>query len=207
MRSTSLLLLVLCAATPAWAQGTPVSCDPLLSEAEIQSTCGVSDIVFEVSRDRESGCQISALREGTVSGLMVTVAVQDNAEAAQMSVEVARSLGHASDESRGTGGDTGEAGEALGQVFEMLGVQDAGAEEAQGVSDAEAATKELPGLGDGGVRYVSDATAGIGLVSHTIVFSSGALLVKLESGIVADRAGVCTAETLEPLARLVADRL
>jgi len=47
----------------------------------------------------------------------------------------------------------------------------------------------------------------MGIVTHTVVFSSGATLVKLESGIVADRAGVYTVDTLEPLARLIADRL
>ena len=204
--SLSVLAFVACA-LPAVAQDVLPSCASLLSEAEVRATCGISDFVFDVSRDNESTCQISAQREGTVSALRITLAVQDNAEAARMSVGVARTVGLASDDSRGTAGDTGEAGEALGQVFEMLGVQDASAEEAADVSDAEAATADLPDLGDGGVRYLSDATGAIGVVTHTVVFSSGAMLVKLESGIVADREGVCTVDTLDPLARLIADRL
>ena len=206
IRALLSILLATVLTLPAWAQDV-ISCTPLLSAAEVESACGVSDFEFEVSRDSESGCQISAMRDGTASGLMVTLAVQDNAEAARMSVEVARSLGQASDDSRANAGDPGEAGEVLGQVFEMLGVQDAGAAEDPGTSDAEATMQDLPNLGDGGVRYLSDAAAGMGLISHTVVFSTGPLLVKLESGIVADRAGVCTVETLEPLARVIASRL
>lgn len=204
------LFLLACVASvsaPVLAQDALPPCASLLTEAEVRSACGVSDVVFEVSRDNDTACQISAQREGAVSALMVTLAVQDNVQGARMSVDVARSLGQASDESRGTAGDTDDAEQAIGQVFELLGVQDAGAPEAQDVSNAESAMKDLPALGDGGVRYVSDATAGMGIVNHTIVFSSGATLIKLESGIVAGRAGVCTVETLEPLARLIADRL
>jgi hypothetical protein len=163
--------------------------------------------VFEASRDSETVCQISAQREGTLSALMVSLAVQDNAEAARLSVDLARSLGHASDDSRARAGDPGEAGAALGQVFEMLGMQESDAAEAGSVSAAEAATQDLPALGDGGVRYVSDATAGMGLVTHTVVFSTGATFVKLESAIVDDRAGVCAVDTLVPIAHLIADRL
>ena len=198
---------IVATAAPSRAQDALPSCASLVSSSEIQSTCGVSDFTFETSPDRESGCQISAQRNGAVSALVITLAVQDNAAAAQASVEVARAIGLTSDDSRATAGDTGQAGEALGQVFEVLGVQDESAAAAPGVSDAEAASRDLPDLGEGGVRYVSDATAGMGLITHTVVFSSGATLVKMESGIAADRAGVCTVDTLEPLARLIANRL
>ena len=208
MRTHALLFAVaaLVLSIPAMAQDTLPSCASFLSAAEIRSTCGVSDFVFETSPDRETTCQITAQRNGSVSALTVNVSTQDNAEAARMSVEVARAIGKAADDSRETGGDPGDGAEMMGQVFEMLGVQEEGAAEVEGVSDAEATSRDLPALGDGGVRYVSEAAAGLGLVTHTVVFSSGAVLVKVESGIVADRAGVCTVETLEPLARLVADR-
>jgi hypothetical protein len=75
------------------------------------------------------------------------------------------------------------------------------------VSAEDAASRDLPDLGDGGVRYVTEAASGIGLVTHAVVFSDGATVVKLESGVVAGRAGVCTVNGLEALARRVAGRL
>ncbi|MEO0559476.1 MAG: hypothetical protein AAF170_14970 [Bacteroidota bacterium] len=205
MRASLLMAFAVAASLPVSAQSVP-DCAALLTEQEIRSTCGVPEAVVAVSQGSDS-CQITAQRDGTASMLRVTLALQDNAEAAQMSVEVARSLGQASDDSRGSAGNTSEAEQALGQVLQMLDVQDSDAAEAQDVSDAEAARKDLPALGDGGVRYVSDAASGMGLVTHTIVFSSGATLVTMESGVIAGRAGVCTVETLEPLAQLVSDRL
>ena len=209
MRLRSFLMAVFALAVPCTvaAQEALPSCATLLSAAEIGSTCGVSDFEFDVSPDNETACQITAQRDGAVSGLTVTLNTQDSPEAAQMAVELARTIGRASDDSRATAGDPGQGAEAMGQVFELLGVQDADAEEDAGVPDAEAATQDLPSLGDGGVRYVSEAAAGIGLITHTVTFSSGAVLVELKSAIVADRAGVCTVSTLEPLAQRVADRL
>ncbi len=55
--------------------------------------------------------------------------------------------------------------------------------------------------------YVTDLGGAMSIKTHTVTCSIGATLVKLESGIVANRAGVCTADGLETLARIVASRL
>lgn len=183
------------------AQELP-DCATLLTASEIQTTCGVPDAIVEATA-RTGACSISAQREGTVSMLSVVVTVLDSVEEAQATVAMAGVMGEATD------GQSmpGVGNEAIGQVAELLGLQDPNAPEADAVSEAEAAFRELPDLGDGGVRSVSDFGGALGTLTHTVVFSSGATLVKLESGIVANRAGVCTADGLEVLARRVAARL
>ena len=198
----STLALITVGAGPAASQDAP-SCATLLTADEIRSTCGVAEATVEVSTTGDDRCRISAQRPGAVSAFVLDVYAERDAQMAAATVEIARALGRSSSGSAAPG----DADRALGQVFEVLGVQDAGAEAADGVSAEDAALRELPDLGDGGVRYVSDAAGGIGLVTHAVVFSDGATVVKLESGIVAGRAGVCTVDGLEALARRVAGRL
>ena len=181
----------------------------LLTAAEIESACGASYAVVETSQGRDSSCQISVRREGAASALIVVVSDQECRDAARASVEAARAIATASDASREEDGqveDGGDADDAVGQVFDSLFGQDTAAQPAD-IPDAWVTSAELPTLGDGGVRYVVDATAGIGVVTPTVVFSSGTTLAKLESIVVANRAGVCPVEALEPLARRIASRL
>ncbi|MEM1118631.1 MAG: hypothetical protein AAGJ11_19150 [Bacteroidota bacterium] len=202
MRALSLLLVLFVLALPSQAQDALPDCASLLSEAEVRTTCGVADAAVTVDAGRTS-CQISAQRPGTASMMTVVASVQDSPEAARATVEMAGVIGQAGE------GQTalGEGNAAMGQVAEMLGIQSPDAPEAADVSDEEAAFRALPDLGDGGVRYVTDLSGALGAATHTVLFAHGALVVKLESAIVADRAGVCTADGLETLARRVASRL
>ena len=197
-----LLALLALGLAPVVAQELP-ACATLLTADEIRSTCGVTDATVDASTSRDGRCSITAQRDGSVSTFTLHAYVDQDARTAAATVALARALGQSS----GGSNAPGDANRAIGQVFEVLGVQDADAAPAEGVSAEDAALRELPDLGDGGVRYVSDAAGALGLITHTVVFSDGATVVKLESGIAAGRAGVCTVDGLETLARRVAGRL
>ena len=198
-----LLCAALAAAAPTvLAQDLP-DCDGLLSVAEVRDACGVPTATLGASRLSDATCVLTAEREGTASQLSVTVKVLESVQAAQGTVEVDRLTGTAA-----SGQSTeGIGNEVMGDLATMLGMQDADAPEADPVSDEEAAFRELPDLGDGGVRYVMDMGGAMGYVSHTLTFSSGATIVKMEASALANRAGVCTADGLEVLARRLAGRL
>ena len=198
---TALCGLVLLA-SQAGAQGLP-DCASLPSADEVRTTCGVPGATVEVERTPAGECRLTAQRDGTASMLTMLANVFESAQEAQATVALARLMGSASDGQSAPG----MGNEIMGQMAETLGIQRAGAAEAGDVSAEEAAFRELPDLGDGGVRYVTDVSGALGLVTHTVLFSSGAIVVKLESGIVADRAGVCTADGLEALARGIGGRL
>lgn len=208
MRLPVLALLVLAGLPLSARAQEAVSCAPLLSAAEVQSTCGVPDAIVE-STDGSKSCQVTARRPNSASLLTVVASVQETAGAAAATVEAARLMGRAADASRAEGepGGSDDSDAALGQVLDVLGLGDPEAEAADDVSDEDAASRDLAALGDGGVRYVVDATAGVGLVTPTVVFSSGATVVRLESAVIAGRAGLCTVDALETLAGLVAGRL
>ncbi|WP_412070219.1 hypothetical protein [Rubrivirga sp. IMCC43871] len=203
----ALLVVVAFGRSPAAAQDALPACETLLSAAEIRSTCSVADATVDITQGTDGRCLTTAQRPGSVSTFTLNVYVDENPQVAAATVDLARALGQAADQSRSGAGASGERVQVLGQVFEALGAQDPSAAPAEAVSADEARTRDLPGLGDGGVRYVSEAASGIGLVTHAVVFTSGATVVKLESGIVAGRAGVCAVGTLEALARRIAGRL
>ncbi len=104
-------------------------CATLLTAQEIQSTCGVpgAEIGFNSSR---TSCMVSAQHRGAVSALNVVVSQHETVRGARMTVEMASALGAASD------GQTtkGDGDEAIGQLAQVLGVQDANAPEAAPVS-------------------------------------------------------------------------
>lgn len=202
MRAALLLtVLSFSLAAASRAQDVP-DCSALLSEAEVRETCGVPDATVGADGGR-SACQITAQRPGTASMMTVVASVQESAEAARATVEMAGVVGRAAEGQ----GAPGEGNAAMGQVAELLGLQSEDAPEVEAVSDEEAEFRALPDLGDGGVRYVTDLSGALGSATHTVLFSHGALVVKLESAVIANRAGVCTADGLEVLARRVAGRL
>lgn len=197
-----LLFCAVLLATAAHGQGLP-DCASLLSAEEVRETCGVPSATLGAERLSEATCALTAEREDTASQLSVTVKVLESPQAAQGTVEVERLTGTAADGQSAPG----MGNEVVGQLAETLGIQSAGAPEAEAVSDEEAAFRELPDLGDGGVRYVMDMGGALGIATHTVTFSSGATVAKLESRVLANRAGVCTADGLEALARRLASRL
>ena len=198
----SLFILVLTLASVAQSQTLP-DCASLLTTDEVRSLCEITEVTVQATRNASGDCSATVQREDTASLLTMAATVQESREAAQLSVQMAGAVGEAGD---GLSVE-GEGNAAISQVAGMLGLQDADAPEAEDVSDEEAAFRTLPDLGDGGVRYVTDTSGAMGVATHTVMFSSGAVLVKLESGIVAGRAGICTADGLERLARRVAGRL
>lgn len=202
MRLPLLALAAVALASAPHAQDL-ADCASLLTADEIRATCAVPEAAVEVETTPSDNCQITAQREGTASMMTVVVSAQDSPEAAQATVQMGAMMGQAAE------GQTapGEGNAAMGQVAELLGIQSPDAPEAEAVSDEEAAFRALPDLGDGGARYVTDLSGASGAATHTVLFSHGALAVKLESAIVAGRAGVCTADGLEVLARRVASRL
>ena len=201
MRRFLLCAAMAVAAAPS-AQDLP-DCASLLSVEEVRETCGVPTATLGASRLSDVACALTAEREDTASQLSVTIKVLESVEAARGTVEVDRLAGTAA-----SGQSTeGIGNEVMGSLATVLGMQDADAPEAAPVSEGEAAFRELPDLGDGGVRYVMDMGGAMGILTHTLTFSSGVTVAKMESRALANRAGVCTADGLEVLARRIASRL
>jgi hypothetical protein len=201
MRRLSLCAAVAAVSSATAAQDLP-DCASLLSVEEVRETCGVP-ATLSATRLSDDTCSLAAERDGTASGLSVTVKVLESAEAAQGTVEMGRLAGGAA-----SGQSTpGMGNEVMGQLAETLGIQSPDAPEAETVSEEAAAVRDLPDIGDGGVRYVMDVGGAMGVATHTVVFSSGATVAKLESTVVANRASVCTADGVEVLARRLAGRL
>lgn len=200
MRYLPLALLGLISAASS-AQGG--DCASILSQAEVRSVCAVPNAVLEVYETSAGECQLTAKRPGSVSALIINVNPFESETEARASLMAVRMVGEAVNGLA----VPGLGNEVMGQMAETLGLQSPDAPAAADASDEEAEFRELLDLGDGGVRFVSDLSGASAVATHTVAFSAGATLVKLESSIVAGRAGVCRVDDLEVLARRMSSRL